>query len=35
MTRMCRNNGIRQAQKTLGNDAGHFEAIEVLLAHFA
>src|SRR6266852_1787212 len=30
---MCRNDGIGQAQKTLSNDSGYFETIEVLPAY--
>jgi hypothetical protein len=35
MTRVCRNDGIGQTQKTLRNDSGDFEAIKVLLTYFA
>jgi hypothetical protein len=35
MSRMGRRDGIGQAQKTLGNDSGYFEAVEVRLTYFA
>jgi hypothetical protein len=35
MARMRRNDGIGQAQKTLGYNPGDFEAIEVLPTYFA
>jgi hypothetical protein len=32
---MGRHDGIGQAQQTLGNDSGYFEAVAVRLTYFA
>src|ERR1700676_470796 len=35
MARMCSNDGVRQAQKALGNNSRDFEPVEVFLFYFA
>jgi len=32
---MCRNDAIGQAQKTLGDESGHFQTVEALPTHIA